>query len=55
MILQGKSYGILVLSSRQILLLCRLVAVLAVACWQLLVGNIGSHPNNIITRQQKRT
>ena len=41
-----------VLSSRQILLLCWLVA-----CWislvgSLLVGNIGNQPNNKITKQQ---
>ena len=51
-----------VLSSRQILLLCWLVALLArcllarclldVACWMLLVGNIGNQPNNKITKQQ---
>ena len=36
-----------VLSSRQILLLCWLVA-----CWMLLVGNNGNQPNNKITKQQ---
>ena len=51
-----------VLSSRQILLLCWLVALLArcfldVAFWMLLFGsllfgNIGNQPNNKITRQQ---
>ena len=56
-----------VLSSRQILLLCWLVALLArcllarcllarclldIACWMLLVGNIGNQPNNKITKQQ---
>ena len=46
-----------VLSSRQILLLCWLVALLArcfldVAFWMLLFGNIGNQPNNKITKQQ---
>ncbi|MDY4539771.1 MAG: hypothetical protein SPD82_10630 [Prevotella sp.] len=56
-----------VLSSRQILLLCWLVALLArcllarclldIACWislvgSLLFGNIGNQPNNKITKQQ---
>ena len=50
-----------VLSSRQILLLCWLVAcwislvgyrLLDVACWRLLFGNIGNQPNNKITKQQ---
>ena len=46
-----------VLSSRQILLLCWLVALLArclldIACWMLLFGNIGNQPNNKITKQQ---
>ena len=50
-----------VLSSRQILLLCWLVAcwmllvgccLLDVACWMLLFGNIGNQPNNKITKQQ---
>ena len=50
-----------VLSSRQILLLCWLVAfwmllvgyrLLDIACWMLLFGNIGNQPNNKITKQQ---
>ena len=51
-----------VLSSRQILLLCWFVALLVrcllarclldIACWMLLVGNIGNQPNNKITKQQ---
>ena len=45
-----------VLSSRQILLLvgCCLLArcLLDIACWMLLVGNIGNQPNNKITKQQ---
>ena len=55
-----------VLSSRQILLLCWLSLVgccllarcllarclLDIACWMLLVGNIGNQPNNKITKQQ---
>ena len=50
-----------VLSSRQILLLCWLVAcwmllvgyrLLDVAFWMLLFGNIGNQPNNKITKQQ---
>ena len=46
-----------VLSSRQILLLCWFVALLArclldIACWMLLFGNIGNQPNNKITKQQ---
>ena len=41
-----------VLSSRQILLLCWLVAFWLVAFWMLLVGNNGNQPNNKITKQQ---
>ena len=45
-----------VLSSRQILLVvgCCLLArcLLDIACWMLLVGNIGNQPNNKITKQQ---
>ena len=50
-----------VLSSRQILLLCWLVAcwmllvgccLLDIAFWMLLFGNIGNQPNNKITKQQ---
>ena len=42
----------LVLSSRQILLLCWLVAFWLVAFWMLLFGNNGNQPNNKITKQQ---
>ena len=45
-----------VLSSRQILLLVGSLLVgcclLDIACWMLLVGNIGNQPNNKITKQQ---
>ena len=40
-----------VLSTRQILLLVG-CCLLDVACWMLLVGNIGNQPNNKITKQQ---
>ena len=41
-----------VLSSRQILLLCWLVAFWMLLFGSLLFGNIGNQPNNKITRQQ---
>ena len=43
-----------VLSSRQILLLCWLVAFWLVAFWMLLFGNNGNQPNNKITKQQEK-